>query len=296
MLWVLFLKHTQSKSLVQIFLTLLVTMVPKWGNLDTDSVDSQAADDISPTTPPERAVEESPLSPPILSDPSPTRVPDIPRTSPHGQNLGHRRRSTTTIGGRLAAPRRRFPVINSRRDSQRSVDRTTYRVGRQYRRMRALGSYQRSGSFLQYISSVEDLSRAIAGGQQAYPLERGNRQPLASYPPRLLRTRRIRRVYSQFWVDPPTPIPTFGHDVIGQSIHTPRPQPSHPPTSRVIVPPAEPMPEPTRLSLDSLSSTDSRVTEHDSQPSVRQNRPRWPGHVLYCDCVICDKLNEPYSP
>ena len=271
-------------------------MVPKLRNLDTDSVDSQTPDDISPTTPPQRAVEESPLSPPILYDPSPTRVPDTPRTSPHGQNLGHRRRSTTTIGGRLAAPRRRFPVINSRRDSQRSVDRTPNRVARQYRRMRTLGNNQRSGSFLQYISTVEDLSRAIAGGQHAYPLERGNRQPLAHYPSRLIRIRRTRTVYSQFWVDPPAPIPTFGHDVIGQSIHTSRPQPSHPPASGVIAPPEEPMQEPTRLSIDSLGSTDSGVTEHDTQPPVRQNRPRWPGHVLYCDCVICDKLNEPYSP
>lgn len=70
----------------------------------------------------------------------------------------------------------------------------------------------------------------------------------------------------------------------------------HLPDLRVIAPPAEPMPEPSRLSMDSRGSTGSGVTEHDTQPSVRQNRSRWPGHVLYCDCVICDKLNEPYSP
>ncbi|KAF4495001.1 hypothetical protein FAGAP_8827 [Fusarium agapanthi] len=275
-------------------------MVPEIRNLDsvvpsdTPVGNSQAADDIFVTTSPQRGVNDSPSSPPIPSDQSPTRILDTPGASPHGQNLGHRRRSANTIGGRLAAPPRRFPVINSRRDSQRSVDRTPNRVVRRQRRMSTLGNYQRSGSFLQYISSVEDLSRAIAGVQQIGPPERGNRQPLASYPSRLLRIRRNRRV--QVWRGSLNPIPDFGHDAIGQSIHTLRPRPSHPPTSRVTTPPAEPMLEPSRLSMDSLGSADSRVTEHDTQPAVRSNRPRWPGHVLYCDCVICDKLNEPFSP
>ncbi|KAF5989781.1 hypothetical protein FBULB1_626 [Fusarium bulbicola] len=260
----------------------------------TPAGSSQAADDSSPSASPQRGMNNSPPSPPIPSGQSPTRIRHTPGGSPHGQNLGHRRRSTTTIEVRLAAPRRRFPVINSRRDSQRSVDITPNRVVRRQRRMRTLGNYRRSGSFLQYISSVEDLSRSLAGVQQTGPPERGNRQPLASYPSRLLRIRRNRRI--QVWRSYLDPVPGFGPDVTGQSIHTPRPRPSHPPTRRVTSSPPEPMLEPSRLSMDSLGSTDSRVTEHDTQPAVRPNRPRWPGHVLYCDCVICDQLNEPFSP
>ncbi|KAF5556614.1 hypothetical protein FMEXI_1086 [Fusarium mexicanum] len=261
---------------------------------DTPAGSSQATDDGSPTVSPQRGLNNSPPSPPIPSGQSPTHVRDTPGASPHGQNVGHRRRSTTTIGGRLAAPPRRFPVINSRRDSQRTVDRATIRVVRRQRRMRTLGNYRRSGSLLQYISSVEYLSRSLAGVQQTGPPERGNRQPLASYPSRLLRIRRNRRV--QVWRSYLDPVPGFGPDVIGQSIHTPRPRPSHPLSSRVTSSPPQPMLEPSRLSMDSLGSTDSRVTEHDAEPAVRPNRPRWPGHVLYCDCVICDQLNEPFSP
>lgn len=291
-----FLKPIQSNPTGQISGTLLVTMVPRFRNLDTDSVDSQAVDDIFPMTPSQKAMNESPSSPPIFSTQTPTRVPDTPRASHHGQNTGHRRRSTTTIGGRLAALRRRFPVMNSLRDSQRSVDRTPNRVVRQYRRMRTLGNNQRSGSFLQYISSVEDLSRAIAGVQPTDPPEHGNRRLIAIRASRLRSIFRNRQVQVCSWQDPQTPTPVLVPHMIGQLIHTYRPQPSRPPTSRVIAPPAEPMPEPSRLSMDSRGSTGSGVTEHDTQPSVRQNRPRWPGHVLYCDCVICDKLNEPYSP
>ncbi|VTT61789.1 unnamed protein product, partial [Fusarium fujikuroi] len=66
---------------------------------------------------------------------------------------------------------------------------TPNRVACQYRRMRTLGNNQRSGSFLQYISSVEDLSRAIAGVQPTDPPEHGNRRLIAS------RASRIRSIF-----------------------------------------------------------------------------------------------------
>ncbi|PNP58436.1 hypothetical protein FNYG_15099 [Fusarium nygamai] len=279
-------------------------MPPTFRNLDSvvqsDTVagDPQASDDSSPPNFPQRAMEEPPLSPPVHSDQSPTYVPNAPRPSPHGQNLDHRRRSTTSIGGRLAAPPRRFPVINSRRDSQRSVYRTPNRVVRQRRRMGTARHHRRSGSFLQYVSSVEDLSRAISGVQQTRQPERGDRLPPATHPSQML-SRRNCPFQVRSWRDPSTstvlfPVPE--HHVIGQSIDTPRPQTCHPSINRGTAPLAEMMPELSRLSIDSQGSTDSGITENDTQPSVRPNRLRYPGHVLYCDCSVCDMLNEPYSP
>ncbi|EWG54763.1 hypothetical protein FVEG_17390 [Fusarium verticillioides 7600] len=275
-------------------------MPPHFRNLDSDNVSGgpQASDGSSTQTFPQRVTEESPSSPPILSDQSSARIRDTPPASPHGQNLGDRRRSSTSIGGRLAAPRRRLGVINSRRDSQRSVDRTPNRVVRPRHRTRTIRDNRRTGSFLHYVSSVEDLSRAISGVQQTGQPQRGDRQPLASHPsempPRRTRTFRVRS-----WRDPPTPnllFPIPEHHVLGQSIHTPGPQPSHPSANRVTTPPAEAVRELSRLSIDSQGSTDSDSTEHDTQPPVRPNRLRYPGHVLYCDCSVCDMLNEPCSP
>ncbi|KAF5581137.1 hypothetical protein FPCIR_10312 [Fusarium pseudocircinatum] len=275
-------------------------MPPDFRNLDSDTVsgDPQASDDSSPPTFPQRAIEEPLSSPPISSDQSPTQFPDTPRPSPYEQNTGHQRRSTTSIGGRLAAPPRRFPVINSRRDSQRSVDSTPNRVVRRRRRMGTTRDHRRSGSFLQDVSSVENLSRAISGVRQTGQSERGDRLHPGTHPPQMLS-----RINCPFQVrsrrDPSTrtvlfPIPE--HHVIGQSIHTPGPQTFHPPANRGTAPLAELMPELSRLSIDSQASTNSRSTEHDTQPSIRPNRLRYPGHVLYCDCSVCDMLNEPYSP
>ncbi|KAF5562856.1 hypothetical protein FNAPI_2963 [Fusarium napiforme] len=275
-------------------------MPPNFRNLDSDTAsgDSQASDDSSTSTSPQRATEESPSSPPTLSDQSPTRVCDTPPASPHGQNLGGRRRSSISFGGRLAAPRRRLGIINSRRDSLLSVDRTPNRVVRSRHRTRTIRDYRRTGSFLQYVSSVEELSRAISDVQQTGQPQPGNRQPLASHPSEML-GRRTRTLQVRSWEDPPTssllfPIPE--HHVIGQSTHTPGPQPSHPSNNRGTVPSTGRMPELSRLSIDSQGSTNSGSTEHDTQPSIRPNRLRYPGHVLYCDCSVCDMLNEPWSP
>ncbi|KAF5535379.1 hypothetical protein FPHYL_13212 [Fusarium phyllophilum] len=279
-------------------------MPPKFRNLDsvvqsdTVSGDPQASDDSSTPTLLQRATEESPSSPPIHSDQSPTRVPDTPRPSPHGQDLGHRRRSPSSIGGRLAAPPRRFPVINSRHDSQRSVDRTTGRVVRRRRRMGIARDNRRSGSFLQYVSPVKDLGRAISGVQQTSQPESRDRQPLATHPSQML-SRRNCPFLVRSWRGSSTPrvlFPIPEHHVIGQSIDTPRPQTSHPSTNSVTAPLAELIPELSRLSIDSQGSTNGRITDHDTPPSVRPNSLRYPGHVLYCDCSVCDMLNEPYSP
>ncbi|KAF5974823.1 hypothetical protein FCOIX_8014 [Fusarium coicis] len=275
-------------------------MPPHFRNLDSDNVSGgpQASDGSFTQTFPQRVTEESPSSPPILSDQSPARIRDTPPASPHGQNLGDRRRSSTSFAGRLAAPRRRLGVINSRRDSQRSVDRTPNRVVRPRHRTRTIRDNRRTGSFLQYVSSFEDLSRAISDVQQTGQPQHGDRQPLASHPSEML-PRRTRTLQVRSWRDPPTPSFLFSipeHHVISRSIHTPGPQPSHPSTNRGTAPPAEAVRELSHLSIDSQGSMDSDSTEHDTQPPVRPNRLRYPGHVLYCDCSVCDMLNEPWSP
>ncbi|KAH7467939.1 hypothetical protein FOMA001_g14937 [Fusarium oxysporum f. sp. matthiolae] len=153
---------------------------------DTRFGDSQAADHSAPTTPPQRATDETPSPPPIFSDQPSTRFRDSSGASPHRQNLGHRRRATTAIGGHFTIPPRRLPVINSRHEVQRPGNRTPDRAVRQHRRIRTVRTHRRSESFLQYLSSVQNLSREIAGVQQTGLPEQGNRLLLASHPPRML--------------------------------------------------------------------------------------------------------------
>ncbi|KAJ0155411.1 Uncharacterized protein HZ326_2306 [Fusarium oxysporum f. sp. albedinis] len=231
---------------------------------DTRFGDSQAADHSAPTTPPQRATDETPSG-----------------ASPHRQNLGHRRRATTAIGGHFTIPPRRLPVINSRHEVQRPGNRTPDRAVRQHRRIRTVRTHRRSESFLQYLSSVQNLSREIAGVQQTGLPEQGNRLLLAN----------------RSWRDPPTPmlqpnIAGLGQNVIGLSICTRRFRPCHLPASRVTAPTSTPMPEPSRLSMHSLGNTDNPIAEHDTQLSVRLNAFRWPGHPMLCECQICVEYNR----
>jgi hypothetical protein len=176
------------------------------------------------------------------------------------------------------------------------------RVVRQHRRIRTVGTHRRSDSFLQYLVSVQNLTRAIAGAQQAGLHGQGNEPALASHPLQMspistgpLHQHRPRRPSSTTLLQPN--IAGLGRDMANLSIHGRSSQPSHPPTIRVTSPTSAPMPSPSWLSMHSLGDVDIRIAERDTQLPFHLNGYNQQNsdvcgigherHPISCECEIC---------